>query len=91
MNEDNKKINLNNMIALCHIVDEFEGFEKRLITAISGKYNRCFIFQLNDVSKGEFKMNPISTLPDFSKDSVAGIDRLPRYYLDNWVIEKKVL
>ena len=56
MREDNKKINLNNMIALCHIVDEFEGFEKRLITAISGKYNRCFIFQLNDVSKGEFKI-----------------------------------
>lgn len=44
------------MITLCHIVDEFDEFEKRLLPVISPKYNRDFVFQLWDVSKGKFKI-----------------------------------
>lgn len=64
---------------------------KYVTTNLSQKPITAKLANSNNSSKGEFKMSPISTLPDFSKDSVAGIDRLPRYYLDNWVIEKKVL
>lgn len=51
-----KKIDTNNMIALCHIVDEFPEFEKWLLSVISSKYNRDFIFQVWDISQGEFKL-----------------------------------
>ena len=37
MKKYNKKINTNNMITLCHIIDEFDTFEKRLIPVISKK------------------------------------------------------
>ena len=37
-----KKISIDNMIALCNIIDEFDEFEKKLISAISSKYNRDF-------------------------------------------------
>ena len=56
MEKNNKKIDTNNMITLCHIVDEFDEFEKSLIPVISPKYNRDFVFQLWDVSQGKFKL-----------------------------------
>lgn len=56
MEKNNKKIEIDNMITLCHIVDEFDEFEKRLIPAISPKYNRNFVFQVWDVSRGKFKL-----------------------------------
>lgn len=52
----NKKIGTNNMIGLCHIVDKFPEFEKGLLPGISSKYNRDFIFQVWNISQGEFKL-----------------------------------
>lgn len=46
----------NNIIALCHIIDNFEEFEKRLNPMISTKHNKDFGFRLLDVSKGKFKL-----------------------------------
>ena len=56
MEKKNYKAETKNIIALCHIIDEFEEFEKRLIPMISPKYNRDFVFQLWDISKGKFKI-----------------------------------
>ena len=47
---------INNIIALCHIIDEFKEFQKRLMPMISPKYNRDFIFQLWDISEGKLKL-----------------------------------
>ena len=38
MEKNNKEIEINNMIVLCHIVDKFDEFEKRLILATSSKF-----------------------------------------------------
>jgi hypothetical protein len=56
MNKNNKEITISNMITLCHIIDEFDEFEKRLIPAISPKYNRNFISQIWSISTGKFKL-----------------------------------
>lgn len=56
MEKNTKEMEIDNMITLCHIVDEFDEFEKRLIPAISPKYNRDFIFKVWDVSRGKFKL-----------------------------------
>ena len=56
MKKDNKKIEINNMIALCHIVDDFARFEKRLISTMSQKNDEDFAFQIQDISKGKFKL-----------------------------------
>ncbi len=78
MENNNKKIYTNNMIALCHIVDEFDEFEKRLIPAISPKYNRDFIFQLWDVSKGNFKLGAIKA-KKFYEENKSVIDTINQY------------
>jgi len=45
-----------NIIALCHIIDEFEDFNRKLKPFISTKYNRDSVFKLWDVSKGKFRL-----------------------------------
>ncbi|MBE6154018.1 MAG: hypothetical protein E7163_00365 [Firmicutes bacterium] len=55
MNE-NYTIDINNLIALCHILDDFKQFESLLFYYISPKYNRKFVFQLWDVSRGKFQI-----------------------------------
>ena len=45
MEKNNKEMEIDNMITLCHIVDEFDEFEKKLILAISPKNNRDSIFK----------------------------------------------
>lgn len=59
MNKNNYKININNMITLCHILDEFKAFEERLLPIISPEYNRDFVFQLWDISRGKFTLGAI--------------------------------
>lgn len=44
-----KYVEINNLIALCHILDNFEEFEKRLKT----EYNRDFKLKLLDISQGK--------------------------------------
>ena len=53
MNE-NYTFDTNNAIALCHIIDDFKEFERRLLPLISPKYNRDFVYQLWHISKGDF-------------------------------------
>jgi len=56
MEKDNKKIYTNDMIALCHIVDEFDSFEKKLISVIYSNNNRDFVYQLWEISYGTYKL-----------------------------------
>jgi len=56
MEENNYSAEINNIITLCHIIDDFEEFEKKLLPVISPKYNRDFVFQLWGISKGKFKL-----------------------------------
>lgn len=78
MEKTNKKIDTNNMIVLCHIVDEFDEFEKRLISAISPKYNRDFVFQLWDISKGKFKVGARKA-KRFYEENKSVIDAMNQY------------
>lgn len=50
---EKKYVEINNLIALYHIVDDYEEFEKRLKMAISPKYNRDFTLKLLDISQGK--------------------------------------
>lgn len=54
-----KKISVDNMIALCNIIDEFDEFEKKLISSISSKYNRDLVFQIWDISQGKFRLGAL--------------------------------
>lgn len=78
MEKNNKKIHTNNMITLCHIVDEFDEFEKRLISVISPKYNRDFVFQLWDISKGKFKVGARKA-KRFYEENKSVIDAMNQY------------
>jgi len=73
-----KKTYINNMITLCYIIDEFEEFEKKLIPAISSKYNRNFIYQLWAISKGELKIGA-SQAKRFYQDNKSVIDKINKY------------
>ena len=44
---------IDNLIALCHIIDEFPQFERNLLSAMHNEYNSMFVSQLFDVSKGK--------------------------------------
>lgn len=46
---EKKYVEINNLIALCHILDDFEEFKRRLRT----EYNRDFTLKLRDVSQGK--------------------------------------
>ena len=78
MEKNNKEIEINNMIVLCHIVDKFDEFEKRLILAISSKYNRNFIFQVWDISRGKFKLCA-RKVKKFYKENKSVIDVINQY------------
>lgn len=54
--QDNKMINIDNLITLCHILDDYEEFEKILIKAMMHGSDRDFVFQLDDVLKGKFRL-----------------------------------
>lgn len=78
MEKANKKIYTNDMIALCHIVDEFDEFEKRLIPAISSKYNRNFVFQICDISQGKFKLGARKA-KRFYDENKSVVDAISKY------------
>lgn len=40
MKKNNYSAKIDNLITLCHIIDDFEEFEKRLLPVISPKYNK---------------------------------------------------
>ncbi len=75
---ENKKAEVSNIIALCHIIDDFEEFEKRLMPMISANYNRNFVFQLLDISKGKFKLGARKA-KQFYNENKAVIDTINKY------------
>jgi len=74
----NYKAETNNIIALCHILDDFEEFNKRLIPVISSKYNRNFVFKLWDISKGKFRFGARKA-KKFYKENKSVIDTINKY------------
>lgn len=56
MDKNTKKIEINDMIALCHIIDAYEEFEKKLIPMLdTRKYSKSFENKLSIISRGGFK------------------------------------
>ena len=76
--EENYVVETNNIIALCHIIDDFEEFEKKLIPMISPKYNRDFVFQLLDVSTGKFVLGAWKA-KKFYNENKSIIDKINKY------------
>ena len=68
----------NNIIALCHIIDDFEDFEERLLSVISLKYNRDFSFQLLIASKGQLKLGT-KKVRDFYDENKQVIDTINKH------------
>lgn len=66
------------IIALCHIIDDFEEFEKRLIPIISSKYNKDFALQLWDISKGKSKLGARKAKKFYSENKSI-IDTINKY------------
>lgn len=78
MNENNKKINTRNLIALCHIIDYFKEFENKLLPAISSKDNRNFVHQLYDISKGKVKLGAKKAKKFYNENNIV-IDIINKY------------
>ena len=78
MNKENYKIEIDNLIALYHIIDDFEEFEKKLKPAISTKYNRDFTYNLWKISRGKFKLGAFKARK-FYKENKAIIDTINKY------------
>ena len=53
--KSNKKIYIDNMIALCYIVEEYEEFEKNLKASMPKKQAQDFVFGLWKISQGNNK------------------------------------
>ena len=66
------------MIALCHIVDDFARFEKRLISTMSQKNDEDFAFQIQDISKGKFKLGA-RIEKNFYEENKSVIDTINQY------------
>lgn len=76
--ERNYSAETKNIIALCHIIDDFKGFRERLMSMISPAYNRNFVFQLVEISHGEFIFGA-STARKFYRDNKSIIDTINTY------------
>lgn len=66
-----------NLIALCHILDEYENFKNRLRKLIGKKLDVDFIKKLEDVSIGEFSLSIKAR--DFYKQNKKIIDTINQY------------
>lgn len=66
--ERNYSTYIDNLIALCHIMDDFEDFEEKLLNVIAPKYNRDFVNQLWKTSLGKFYI---------------GARKAKRFYIEN--------
>ena len=73
MNENYTK----NIIALCYILDEFEEFNKKIKGIISTNNNKKFIFDLYEVSMGNF--NCSMKARRFYNENKAVIDTINQY------------
>lgn len=66
-----------NLIALCHILDEYEEFKNRLQAAMGKKCNSDFISKIDDVSRGKFSWS-IKAM-EFYKQNKAVIDTINQH------------
>lgn len=66
-----------NLIALCHILDEYEEFKNRLEKVLSKKLDVDFIRKLDDVSIGKFSWS-IKVI-EFYKQNKSVIDTINQY------------
>lgn len=73
-----KYVEINNLIALYHILDDYEEFEKKLEMAISPKYNRDFTLKLLDISKGKFRVFS-RKIKKFYNENKSVIDTINKY------------
>lgn len=67
-----------NIIALCHIIDDFEEFRERLMPMIFSGYNRDFVFQLWDISLGKSRLGA-GKAKKFYRENKAIIDTINKY------------
>lgn len=72
--ENYYRAEISHIIALCHIIDEFEDFEERL----SPKYNQKFISQLWNISQGKNKIGA-RKVKRFYNDNKEVIDTINKY------------
>lgn len=76
--EQNHTIRINSLIALCHILDDFEEFNKRLVSSLSFK-NYNDIYNLSKVSKGEKCFNS-KKAKKFYQENKSVIDTINKHY-----------
>ncbi len=77
--EKNYSIQTRNLIALCHIINDYEEFERRLLEYISPKYNRDFVADLFDISYKKKHKLGARKAKQFYNENKAIIDTINRY------------
>ena len=77
MNENNKKINTRNLIALCHIIDDFKEYEKKLLI-VKPLIKYKHIYQLSEMSKGKLIIGARKVKKFYEKNKLV-IDTINKY------------
>ncbi len=74
-----KKIEIDCLIALCHILNGYETFKKRLDKAMNYKYNFNFIKKLEEISLGK-SSSKLSKAAKFYQENKDIINAINKYY-----------
>lgn len=82
--KENKKFEVDKLLALAHILDKYENFRKNLIKFVSSKYNRDDIYNLYEVSNGKMVLSPKAR--KFYKNNKEVIDIINKYLQINTFI-----
>ena len=86
---NNNSANTKNMIAFCHIINEFEKFRKNL-SSINAKNYESFVQQLYEVSTGNFKIGA-KKAKKFYNENKSVIDTINKYsQINEFLIELDV-
>ena len=87
--DNNNSANTKNMIAFCHIINEFEEFRKNL-SSINAKNYESFVQQLYEVSTGNFKIGA-KKAKKFYNENKSVIDTINKYsQINEFLIELDV-
>ena len=87
--DNNNSANTKNMIAFCHIINEFEKFRKNL-SSINAKNYESFVQQLYEVSTGNFKIGT-KKAKKFYNENKSVIDTINKYsQINEFLIELDV-
>lgn len=74
----NKKAMTDNIIVLCHIIENYKEFETKLLPMLSSKYSVDFISQLRSISKGK-NIFGASKTKKFYQENKSIIDTINQY------------